>query len=278
MRNQINSRCIIGFVLVALLMLPSCKMGRKSPGDTAQNEVKLDKEKVAKDVREFVYPLPTSFEVTEMLNRIGAAYILNLSNPTSNVEKYLTEKAKALNLGVYSSDLSYASTYNQKQTTIEYMNVSKTLIDALNISGVIDPDLIDKIEAIEDDKEEMIKLITNTFYDTYEHLNRNGRSAVSMLVIAGSWVEGLYVVTHITEDTFNNKEMVNIVMKQKDSLDKLVELMNVTRDDPAIAETLALLKPVRDIYDSIENGAITEAQMNGITTEIAKVRAAIIEQ
>lgn len=277
MRNQINSRRIIGFVLVALLMLPSCKMGRKSPGDTAQKEVKLDKEKVAKDVREFVYPLPTSFEVTEMLNRIGAAYILTLSNPTTNVEKYLTEKAKALNLGVYSSDLSYASTYNQKQTTIEYMNVSKTLIDALNISAAIDPDLIEKVEAIEDNKEEMIELITNTFYDTYEHLNRNGRSAVSMLVIAGSWVEGLYVVTHITEDTYNDKEMVNIVMKQKASLNKLVELMKVTSDDPAIAETLALLKPVRDVYNSIENGAITETQMNGITTEIAKVRAAIIE-
>src|SRR5690606_2848690 len=107
----------------------------------------------------------------EMLNRIGASYILNLSNPVSNVERYLTEKSKALNLGVYSSDLSYASTYNQKQATIDYMDVSKKLIDALNVSAAISPDILEQIEAEQENKEELVALITNTFFDTYEYLN-----------------------------------------------------------------------------------------------------------
>lgn len=277
MRKQIRIKSFLSIFLIALLALSACKMGRKSPSDSTQPAEELKKEKVEQDVREFVYPLPTSFEITEILNRIGAAYILNLSNPTDNVKKYLTEKSKALNLGIYSADLSYASTYNQKQTTSDYMNVSKILIDALNISAAIDPDIVNKIESNQDNKEVLIDLITNTFYDTYEHLNKNGRSAVSMLILAGSWVEGLYIVTHISEDTYNNKEMVQIVMDQKSSLDKLVELMSVTKNDPAVAEVLVLLEPVQTIYNSADEGSITEKQLNDITSEVGKIRAKIIQ-
>ncbi|HLW10110.1 MAG TPA: hypothetical protein VKX35_06900 [Fermentimonas sp.] len=277
MRRQFKIKSFLSILLIALLALSACKIGRKSPSDSTQPAETLKREKVEQDVREFVYPLPTSFEITEMLNRIGAAYILNLSNPTDNVKKYLTEKSKALNLGIYSADLSYASTYNQKQTTSDYMSVSKILIDALNISAAIDPNIVSQIEAKQDDKEALVDLITNTFYDTYEHLNKNNRSAVSMLILAGSWVEGLYIVTHISEDTYNNKEMVKLVMDQKSSLNKLIELMKVTESDPAIAETLKLLKPIQNIYNSIDAGSITENQLHGITSEVNKIRATIIQ-
>lgn len=277
MRRQFKIKSFLSIFLIAILTLSACKTGRKSPSDSNQPAEVLKREKVEEDVREFVYPLPTSFEITEMLNRIGASYILNLSNPTDNVKKYLTEKSKALNLGIYSADLSYASTYNQKQTTSDYMNVSKILIDALNISAAIDPNIVSQIEAKQDDKEALIDLITNTFYDTYEHLNKNNRSAVSMLIIAGSWVEGLYIVTHISEDTYNNKEMVKLVMDQKSSLNKLIELMKVTENDPAIEETLKLLKPIQNIYNSIDAGSITENQLNGITSEVSKIRETIIQ-
>lgn len=277
MRRQFKIKSFLSIFLIAILTLSACKTGRKSPSDSNQPAEVLKREKVEEDVREFVYPLPSSFEITEMLNRIGASYILNLSNPTDNVKKYLTEKSKALNLGIYSADLSYASTYNQKQTTSDYMNVSKILIDALNISAAIDPNIVSQIEAKQDDKEALIDLITNTFYDTYEHLNKNNRSAVSMLIIAGSWVEGLYIVTHISEDTYNNKEMVKLVMDQKSSLNKLIELMKVTENDPAVAETLKLLKPIQNIYNSIDAGSITENQLNGITSEVSKIRETIIQ-
>lgn len=268
---------LIGLMLMFAFVFSACKMGRTSSGDAAQTGEKLDKARIEQDVREFVYPLPTSFEVTEMLNRIGAAYILTLSNPVSNVERYLTEKSKAINLGIYSADLSYATTYNQKQATIDYMNVSKKLIDALNISGAINPDIIDQIEAKQDNKEELVALITTTFFDTYEHLNQSGRGAVSMLVLAGTWVESLYIATHISEDTYNNKEMVKIVMDQKKSLNKLMGLMDVVGENRAVAEVIEQLTPIHQIFTAIEDGSITERQMKQITSEIYTVRNQMVE-
>ncbi|MDI9538767.1 MAG: hypothetical protein QM223_05125 [Bacteroidota bacterium] len=277
MRQLLNPKIALTLITSVVLLLTSCNMKRKSSGDGPQNGAVLEKTTVEEKVREFVYPLPTAFEVTEMLNRIGAAYILTLSNPVSNVERYLTEKSKALNLGIYSADLSYASAYNQKQSVIDYMDVSKKLIDALNISGAISQDVIEQVEANQDNKDELVNIITNTFYDTYEYLNQANRGSVSLLVLAGTWVEGLYIVTHITENVYYNKEMVTIIMKQKASLDTLMELMQVAKDDPAVAETISELLPLYNTYLAVENDAITEAQVLFITKEIYRVRNKMVE-
>jgi len=277
MRKYFMPQTLVLVLMAIILVFPACKMGRKSSGNDSAASGELDKARVEKDVREFVYPLPTSFEVTEMLNRIGAAYILTLTNPVANVEKYLTEKSKAINLGIYGADLSYASTYNQKQEVISFMDVSKRLIDALNISGAISPDIVEQVEAYQDDKDKLVEIITNSFYDTYEYLNRTDRGSVSMLVLAGSWVEALYISTHISQDTYNNKEMVKIVMDQKASLNKLVSLMEVVKDNAAVAETLSLLANIHAIYNSIEEGAISKDQMDAIVKEINVVRTKMVE-
>lgn len=260
----------ISFIIGVSILVASCNSGNKSSQKSNAPEIK--KENVEKEVREFVYPLPTSFEVTEMLNRIEAAYILSLSNPVSNTEKYLTEKSQALNLGVFSADLSYASTYNQEQETVDYMNASKKLIDELDIAAALDQSLLQKIEDNLNNKDELVNLITNSFYDTYEYLNKNDRGSVSLLVLSGSWVEALYISTHISEDTFNNKEMVAIIMKQKEPLMKLMGLLKQQSSNPDVKVTMEDLKILQEIYDSIDAGSITEEQLSAIVDNVAVVR------
>lgn len=275
MRTLLNQPLMAIIVSVALVFTACQSSGKKDSQDgdeKTKSTPRIEKEEVEKDVREFVYPLPTTFEVTEMLNRIEASYILALSNPADNVDKYLTEKKQALNLGVYGADLSYASTYNQKQQTIDYMEASKKLVDALNMSSALPSDIVEQVEQNQDNKDKLVEIITNTFYDTYDHLNANGRSAVSMLVLSGSWVEALYITTHISENTYQNKEMVRIVMQQKSSLNKLLDLMKTHEDDQDVADVMEQLDPIAKVYNNVEENAITENQMNTITREVAKVR------
>jgi len=264
---------VVSIIIATSVIFASCNMRSKSSSTSSAPEIK--KENVEKEVREFVYPLPTSFQVTEMLNRIEAAYILSLSNPVTNVEKYLTEKSQALNLGVYSTDLSYASTYNQKQETVDFMNASKSLIENLDIAPALDKDLLQKIESNLDNKDELVDLITNSFYDTYEYLNKNDRGSVSLIVLAGSWVEALYISTHISEDTFNNKEMVVIIMNQKEPLNKLMTLLNQNADED-VQEIIEDLKILHEIYNSIDAGSITEDQLTAVKENIGLVREKFI--
>lgn len=271
--SKLNIISVFG-VLVLAMIVSSCG-GNSSPKTSESTELK--RSEVEKQVKEFVYPLPTSFEVTEMLNRIGASYILTLSNEPTNVDKYFTEKSKALNLGVYGADLSYASTYNQKQQTIDFMNASRRLIEELDIAEAVDVDLAEKIEANENNKEALIELITNSFNDTYQYLNENGRTGISMLVVSGSFIEGLYIACNISEDTFNNKEMVSIIMKQKESLDKLVVVLKEHAEDPNVKDVVADLNKLHAIYNSVVDGAISVEQLAAIKAEVNSIRGKIVQ-
>lgn len=259
---------IASLIVAATMMLTACNS--KKTKQSKAPEIK--KENVEKEVREFVYPLPTSFEVAEMLNRIEASYILSLSNPVSNVDKYLTEKSQALNLGIYSSDLSYASTYRQQQETLDFMNASKALIDKLDISAALDGKLLEAIENNLDNKDELVNVISNSFYNTYEYLNKNDRAPVSLLVVSGSWVEALYIACHISDETFSNKEMVAIIMKQKEPLNKLMTVLEVHAANEDVKSTIDDLKILHEIYNSIDAGSITIEQLEAIEKNVAVLR------
>ncbi|NPA36528.1 MAG: hypothetical protein GXO47_06735 [Chlorobi bacterium] len=264
-------------ILLAVISIVFFSACQSSGTKTKTTEPQIKKEDLKEEVKKVVYPLPTSFEVTEMLNRIEASYILSISNPPEKVDSYITEKEKALALGVYGADLSYASTYNQKQRTLEYMNVSKKLLEELDISAAVDPDIIEKIENAENNKEELVNIITNSFYSTYEYLNKNNRAPVSLLVMAGSWVEALYIATHISDETFNNKEMVTIIMNQKDHLNKLMALLEQYKDNPDIADVIKILTPLSETYKNIEAGSITKKQMLKIKEQVAAARQEIVK-
>ncbi|SMO50875.1 hypothetical protein SAMN06265379_10280 [Saccharicrinis carchari] len=260
------SAIIIGFA--------SCNSCSKKSDNT--ETVQMAKEEVETKVREFVYPLPTSYEIVEMLNEIEASYIFDLANNPANADKYVTEKSMALNLGVFGADLSYASTYNQKQETINFIDASKKMLEGLDLEAAVREDLLEQIEANEDNKDALVQLITNSFYDTYDFLNRNNRAPISALVMAGAWVEGLYIATHISEETFNSKEMVTIILKQKDPLQKLMDIMDNYKSNPNVAETIQDLSTMANIYDGIEETAITLEQMRKIAEESLKIRKKIV--
>lgn len=266
MRTYLKGITVSGAALL-LVLATSCNCNRQKNAD--------EKKVIENKVKDVVYPLPTSYEVTEMLNRIGAAYILTLSNPASNATKYMTEKTQALNLGVYGADLSYASTYRQKQETLDFMTASKRLIEELNISAAIDPDIVDKLEQNADNKDELVKLVTDSFYDTYAYLQNNNRAGVSSVIMAGSWIEALYIATHISEDTFNNKEMVKIVMDQKATLTDLMEILSKDAANTDVSEVITDLTPIKTVYDSIE-GSINEEQFNSIRDLVKTLRTKIV--
>ena len=273
MRNGKNMNKILTFTaVVAALMAVSC-----TPSGSNQSNQVLTKQDVDKNVREFVYPLPTAFEVTEMLNRIEAAYIIGICNDQANAERYLTESKRALNLGVYSADLCYANTYNQKTNVMEYTEVVKKLIDELDMTKAVDPELPSKLERSDNNKDESTELISETFYDCYDYLNKNGRGPVSLLVVAGSWIEGLYIATHISEYTFDNKEMVKVVMSQKDPLIKLNDLLAKYPNNSNVEPLRQALEPLVNIYSSIDEGGISLTQSDEIKKNIDVIRTGVVD-
>jgi hypothetical protein len=274
LNKNISLKVLLSMVVVAFLFtVTSCGGGAKQ-AETDKTEV-ATKDETFKSVTK--YPIPTTFEVIKLLNKAGASYILSLNNPVENVDKYFTEKSKALNLGIYGADLSYASTYQMKQETMNYLKVSKKLIEDLQISTAFNQDFAQKVEDNIDNKDTLIQVITDSFYDTYEFLINEGKDNLSLLVMVGSWTEGLYITCQMAVISKDNQDLLKIIANQKDPLNKLYELMEPVSDDAAIAEVIETLKPLKDIYDSVETEAITPEQFASIEQSVTSIRETFIK-
>ncbi|SMD33023.1 hypothetical protein SAMN04488029_1386 [Reichenbachiella faecimaris] len=269
MKNILNILCIAWLATTIV----ACNSGKKSE-EADKATLENVKEKVEK---EFEYPIPTSFEVTELLQDAGAAFVWNITNPSENVDKYETQRDKALNLGIYGADLSYACTYNSQEETMQMLKASKVLIDGLEIPGIFDDEMVARVEKNLDNKDSLILIVTKSFYNTYTELNKAGQDKMSFLVVAGSWIEGLYITCQLAISSDYDPRMLNIVAEQKKSAIKLAEFASQYADDADIESVRPLLEFMKIIYEGIDPATgITKGQLDDISSNVESTRDDII--
>ena len=177
-------KSITSFTIYSILFLASAGFfltgcgGSSSESSDTPTDITEIKEEI---VRKFKYPIPSSFEVVDMLQSAEAGFVLGITNSADNVDKYFTQRSKALNLGIYGADLSYVTTYNRQDETMEYLlESSKRLINELEITSTFNQDFAEKVESNIENKDELINIITESFYDTYNVLNEKGEDKLSL--------------------------------------------------------------------------------------------------
>lgn len=261
----------------AILIGAIASCGNKK--STEKQEIPIETEEISEIVKkEFKYPIPTSYQVTQLLQDADAAFVLDITNSVENVDKYETQRDKALNLGIYGADLSYASTYNKQEETMQLLQASRGLIDGLQISNVFTQAMADRIEANIENKDSLISIISKSFYRTYEQLNQNGQDKLALLVVAGSWIEGLYITAQLAISSNYDERIMDIVGNQKLAAQKLAELCEKYQDDEDVKSILPLIRFMNLIYDGvIEGSRITQGQLGDILENVESTRNEIIE-
>ncbi|MBN2215264.1 MAG: hypothetical protein JW723_13585 [Bacteroidales bacterium] len=261
------------FAAVLLLSVSSCR--HRSAGTGEGDTAMITKDSLMSEVKEVVYPLPAPLELYQKLEDIGASYIGNVLNPVENIDKYYTEKNKALNLGTYAADLSYVSAYNKKQEMQLYSKNLKTLMDDLNVNINFTDFYSQEMKQKLENKDTVVKIVTNVFYDTYTAMQKEGDTALAALMLTGIWAEGLYIASHISEDTYNNNEIVQIIYDQKNSLQIVLDMLNKTKGNEVTNSMIKALENIKAMYDKTGD-SLTKEQLSEITHAIENIRSSII--
>jgi hypothetical protein len=278
MKKATNFRsvsAIFGIIAILLFILSSCtNTSKKQEEENDSLIVNEDKEVVIEELAG--YPLPTAYEITELVYNAGAPYSLDLSNDPAKAEEYITQRDKALNLGVYGTDLCYASTHAMKHPTMLYLEASKILIDELGIATTFNTDYAERIEKNLDDRDSVINIVSDSFYDTWNYLIKNKQDVLARLVVCGSWIEGIYITSYIAKNTArDNTEFLEILATQKNSLNNLVTLMEPVKDLDEVSEVFKGLFDLQDIYKDVDD-SLTKDQLDKIVARISTLRQAIV--
>ena len=148
---------LLAVLVISLLLVAGCRSGgdKASKQETA-TELTKDLEKVQQDIEQagrIFNALPSPLESAMLIKSAGAPFDRKFLNPINNTRLYTTTRSQALNLGIYTCDLSFASLYDQTQLIIDYMNAAKKMADGLGILDAISQETIENLEENINNKE-----------------------------------------------------------------------------------------------------------------------------
>jgi hypothetical protein len=248
-----------------------------------------------------LFSVPSPYQVSMLVKSNKVPFNKELLNPVQNLSKYSTTYKQALNLGVYGADLSYLNIYEQLPDAAGYIAVIKILSKELGILSTLDDKTLKRIEANSNNKDSLAYILSNVFRDADAYLFNNNRNEVGLLIIAGGWMESLYMMTQ-TLTKFNNQEIINRIGDQKSPLNNLINLLRpyYEKNSKEYDDFLKSLVDLAVIFDGVvieytyepptvdvENKltivnsksktVINEFQLKKITELTEKIRNTIIE-
>ncbi len=265
---------ILTLLIISFTCLSSCK---DRSANKQQKKIENEQKKtIENQIESNVYPLPTSAEVIKMLTEFEVGYTIGITNPVENTKKYFSSSTRAINVGVFGADLSYATLYNQQQEVLNYLNAIRSLASELNMSKIYDESLYTKIRNNFDQRDTLVLILTNAFNDTYANLSENDQQPLALLVVGGAWVEGTYLTTQVSDAAYQYEGISRVLLEQKKSLDIYMEITKPYEDDPSVSDFLKVLAPINKVYEGIGT-SLTEENIKDITKVITDIRTQIVQ-
>ncbi len=287
-------RPLFVFLIASItLAFVSCS---KSGENKEQNSREFDEANQAlkEQIEEVAYNIPPPSEIPYLLQATGAEFNQKLINSLGKVDEYTSSNDKAaLNLGVYAADIGYLASYDKTQEAIDYLTACKTLSDDLGLIGTFDAALLEKFEKNIANKDSLTRLLDKTMRESQNYLRDDSRNKLSSLVIAGSFIEGLYIATGLIKSYPKNilpednrnlvlTPLMRVVLEQKGSVSEVVKMLEAADQSETVAAILADFKKLEETYqqlnieEQIKNNradlVLSDKNLAGITSIIEQVR------
>ena len=174
------------------------------------------------------YEVPTPSDLFLALQSLGSEGKFDFLNNPSKVSNYGDKKSKALNFGVYFADLSYASSFNYGPELVKYIKVVDDLSDELNIKSALDKALTDRLQEhiSAGTVDSIVSISSDTYYQAYDYLDQNKRGGTLRLIVAGGWIEGLYLLTNMVESYDAESPIVEEIASQQLTVESVMGFLN----------------------------------------------------
>jgi len=205
----------------------------------------------SEQIEEIVYNIPSPTETVSILKRAGAKYVFDYPNNPQNVENYQSLSKTGLNMGVYGADLTYATVFNKTTETTFYLTCVTKLGRKLGVEQVFNEDVNERIQDNVENRDSMQVIVNETFWELEAYLKEQNRENISALVVAGGWIESLYLAVQFVKTNPNNTEMKERLAEQKYSLDNLIGLVSSYKNKSGVNDVVGYLDDLKEIFDQI---------------------------
>ncbi len=241
-------------ILLLALFLTSCGTSKKPDEqaflnslDSAKSGPTIDEEVI----NSILQQIPSPLEISVLLKESGTKYNVGMLNTPDNLSKYNSNYKKALNLGVFGTDLGYTNIYEQNQDGIRYLSSIKSLANGLNIGQFFDIETIGRLATNSKNLDSLLLITTQNFNSINHYLQTQSRANLSVLLLIGGWVEAMQITCQVAAKDIKNKELREKIGEQKIILEQIVLLLSFYKDDANMASLLNDMNELKVAFDKI---------------------------
>ena len=170
------------------------------------------------------YNIPLTIDLFQLIQE-KSQFIPNNINPKENSEKYLSIISKAINLGIYTTDLAYCNIFSQGQQSVEYFNLTKEIANSLHIEKGYNQDFIERLDANIDNKDSLISIANDSYWRACNYLDENGNNNILPFVVFGGWIESLYIIINSQGENLSAELIKKYLIEQNTGLENLINYL-----------------------------------------------------
>lgn len=267
--SQVKTLCFV--LCIAAFSISCTNQAKKKSNSESVEEVIMEEATILLEE----VPVPNAHEVIKNLNKAGAGFVFDITNNPESVDNYLTLRQQALNLGIYTADLSYATIYKKKDEISAYIQCFAQLATNLQI-GSVNEDILKRFEANIDNSDSILALIDVIFTASNSELGNDERSDIALFAFTGSWIEGMFIVEKTIEFASNPDPLWDVLGREHQALISLLKVMEQVKDHENISDLYNSLDEIKGLFDKLEDGTSSKESRELLKAKIKELRYSII--
>ena len=199
---------------------------------------------------EIIRGIPAPVELVALIRASGAEYSEAMLNPTDNTEKYTTSYQQGLNLGIYGADLGYINMYEKTISSLSYLSAVKEMADNIKVGQFFDFNTLKRLSSNKENIDSLLFITTSNFNRMDEYLREQGRADLSILSVAGAWLEGIYISCQVAKST-GNQEVVERIGEQKIALADICLMLGQYPNDENMSKISADFDRIKVVFEGV---------------------------
>ena len=243
----------LSLFVIATLLLSACGGQRPSENlevdmdDVEVGELQISSETMGEIIENIASPIEVAALISSMNIPFSTSYLADPEKLSTNTTSF----EMAYSLGLLSADLGYLNMYEKTGTAVNYLSSINRLADALQIGQFFDFATIKRLATSGSNLDSLMFISINSFNNMDDYLRETDRSNLSAMMIAGVWMEGLYLATQVANlnSTENLKSMIG---EQKIILNDLLLVLNHYKNESVIARYIEDFEAIKQVYADVK--------------------------
>jgi len=265
------------FLIVSVVVFAFCKNAEKTDDNiVVDDNTKQAVQETKLNAQNVFNSMPDRKLILKLIEENKIEYDPQFLNDPNSVSKYSIEFYKAVNLGIYGSDLSIANSFDQTQESMVFLKCVNSLAVNIGVNNAFDQVMFDRMEANRENKDSTLEIITNAFKKADQILKINNRPATSAVILAGSWIEGMYVSCQMAQ-TINSEKIIKTIIDQNESLKNLIIMLDASNLAPETEYIVTDLKSIREAFIVAEANTVQDLEtIKTINERITALRTKLV--